>query len=237
VIEEQFAEPVGQAETARVILDLWSDPVNVSSLESGDNLVEVDTRHTGAVRFEASGQQEKTVRLSHIGPGFSFDFSFITDQTRTDVRINPNIPIDLQVDSGSGAVSMDLEGLLLTSLSVESGSGSIQVTLPESQGSYEANFDSGSGSLSVQIPQNAALSMMVESGSGSVNVDVPDDAALRIEVQNSGSGSVNLPSGLEQVEEGDGDEEGVWETADYDAAESQIELIFEDVGSGSVNVN
>ena len=61
--------------------------------------------------------------------------------------------------------------------------------------------------------------------------------AFRVEVKKVSSGDVKLPSGLVRVEEGDDDDEGIWETAGYADAPHQVLLIIEKLSSGSVDID
>ena len=75
--------------------------------------------------------------------------------------------------------------------------------------------------------------VQLDGGSGSCRLDTADRADVR--VREGGSGSVRVLSRLERTRRGD-DDEGTWETLDYDNANHKIELIVEDVGSGDVEV-
>jgi hypothetical protein len=83
---------------------------------------------------------------------------------------------------------------------------------------------------------NATLK--VDSGSGSVTFVLPDGVGLRLVVRDNGSGSVNPRADMDLVDDlnDDDDDVGIWETPGYDQADYQIEIIFDDAGSGSINL-
>jgi hypothetical protein len=254
---DRFTEPVGAATSARVDLDLWSSPAHVFALSGSENLIEVEATYTGAILFSASGQQEKTVRLSREFDSFvPFFWLEALGRERLEIGLNPAVPIELNMDGGSGPADLDLSQLQLLALNLDSGSGSIAVTLPESGVEFDADIHSGSGAVSIVAPAGARANLQIESGSGavaidisdgaqanlriesgsgSVTVDVPDDGGVRLEVRDSGSGSVRVPSAYSPIQSGDGDE-GVWESPAAAGSAPPVLIVVEDMGSGSIVV-
>jgi len=230
---ERFSEPVGQAQSAAVLLDLSAEPTTIRSLGDSDQLIDADIRHTGRIDFSVSGDRDKRVTLTRTGTGF--DWWVPGQELHWDIGLTGRIPLDLTIDGGSGSIEAGLEGLQLSGLNVDVGSGSFSAALPASADGYAVDFEGGSGSADISLPGDANISMRLDTGSGSVNLDIPPDAAVRVDVQDSGSGSLNLPSGLEQVRDGDNDE-GTWESAGYAQAAEKIDIVIVDLGSGSVSI-
>jgi hypothetical protein len=233
---EQFSEPVGEATSASVRLDFWSDPATISTVQGSANLIEVDSTHTGRIDFRAEGSAAKTVSLANFSQDPTDWFTFGQPDQRTDVRLSPQVPLELSVDIGSGSVELNLHDLNLSRLEIDGGSGSAEITLPAGGDPFEGNLRTGSGSVDILLPAGGQGTLEIDTGSGSVQVDIPEQYAVRIEVRDSGSGSLSLPSGLEQVEQF-GDEEGAWETAAYSGSDRRVLLIFEGVGSGSIRIH
>jgi len=73
-----------------------------------------------------------------------------------DLRLNPEIPIDLRVNMGAGDATLDLSGLNLTHLDVNLGVGQVEVILPEG-GSFEAKVSSAIGQTTIFIPGDLAV--------------------------------------------------------------------------------
>lgn len=234
---ERFTAPLDGATSATVTLDTASQTVAVSSLQDPELLMDATIGHFGEMDFLISGGADRQITLRRQ-PSSGFQFNFMPTQRQGwEIYLSPNVPLDLRVDSASGSIAMDLSQLSLTTLLLESGSGSANVTLPASREAYTADINSGSGSVTLVLPADTNLTARIDSGSGSINIRLPDDdVAMRVEVESGGSGSVNLPNSLVRTQ-GDSDEdEGVWETAGYASAQNKIEIILENVGSGSVNV-
>lgn len=255
---ERFTEPLGAATSASVRLNLSSGPTEITALSDSSDLIDAELNYTGEIDFEVSGDRDKTVTLVERDPVFSFFFDWFEDdeELRWDIGLSPQVPLDLDVDGGSGSAELDLRALQLTRLVLDVGSGSVDGRLPDTEARYDARVDGGSGScrldvasgadvgleidvgsgsIDVTIGSDVDLSVRVEGGSGSLAIDVPADAAVRLDVRDSGSGSVNVPAGLERTRSGD-DDEGTWETPAYASADHKIEIVVVDLGSGSVQV-
>jgi hypothetical protein len=236
LISEQFSAPLDDATSASVLLDLGSTTTRVHALNDTDQLISADIEHFGQMTFDVTGTDVKRVRLASQNISFNW-FDTIGSQPRMwDIALSPEIPLDLTVDSGSGAVDMDLSALQLNDVRIDSGSGSVELSLPEGQAPYQVEIESGSGSVGVEVPCGPGIRVELDGGSGSRRIDVDDNCPLRVEVRDGGSGSINLPGGLDRIS-GDSDEdEGVWESEGYDENEAHILIYVSDQGSGSLNV-
>jgi hypothetical protein len=233
---ERFTEPIDEAASAQVTLDLSEYPVTVNALSDSNNLIDAELTYTGRINFVASGESEKTVRLSHReGFGMPFFFDDVAGSGDWKIGLSPDVPIALTIDSSSGAAQLDLSQLQLTALTLDGSSGATDLILPTTGEHYNAEIQGGSGSFSVTIPEDAAVSLEIDSGSGSFDIDVPEDAAVRVEVQESGSGRVRVPSSFVEVRSGE-DDEGLWETSGFEEAKRQIIITVTDLGSGSITV-
>lgn len=236
VIEEHFSEPIGQAQSAKVLIDTGSDPVSIAALSGSKNLIDANITHVGEMEFTVSGTTDKNIVLRKRPATTTFQWGFnLTQPTRWDISLSPEVPLDLTLEGGSGSTNADLGKLQLDRLAVDVASGSFVVALPESNSAYEADFEGGSGSLRATLPGDSDLTVRVIGHSGSITLQLPANAEYRVEVQGSGSGSMNLPRGLNQVQQGDGDE-GIWETPGYAGASHRLLIRIVDIGSGSVTV-
>jgi hypothetical protein len=234
---ERFSAPLEGASSGLIELDLSSYATEVQALGSGDLLFDGELTHRGEVFFGVSGSTQKTVSLDYseqfTGPWDWFDG---VDGPWT-IGLSPDVPLDVSVDAGSGSTTLDLRGLELEGLSINGGSGSIRLNLAEGpEGTpYEARLEGGSGSIVVTLAEGTNASLLYDGGSGSLTVDVPAGVAAQVDVRESGSGSVRVPGAWEEVRSAD-DDEGTWQTADFEAATRQFTLIVENLGSGSVTV-
>lgn len=111
-----------------------------------------------------------------------------------DVRLTPSLPLALEVNSGAGAVTLDLTGLQLTGL----------------------DFNSSTGQTLIVFPAGQAAQARVTTGLGPATLNLPAGLAARIKVR-SGLSQVSLPPGLAHA----GD---TYTTPGFDPAKPFLEL-------------
>lgn len=239
-----FSEPKDDAASARVEVNVGVGELNVTPLVDSNNLFEADAKYIGEIEFKHEGGAEKFVSLSQrsdnadFGFGF-FGFLFNTEANRLmwDVRLSPDVPLELTINTGTGGTALALESLQLSGLKVNAGTGGITLALPRMDESYRVEISAGTGGGTVSIPEGAALRLHASSGTGGFTFDVPDNAAVRL-VGSTGTGSISVPASFMKVS---GDEEGVvgdrgtWETAGFESAARQIIIEFEG-GTGGLTV-
>jgi len=236
---EQFQTALEQTTSADVRLDFSVQPVEVRALPAGsDQLLDASIGHFGTMEYQVSGEASKTITLRQQD-NITFDeLSWIglDDTLRWDIALSPAVPIDLTIDSSTGSQNLDLSGLNLTSFTMDASTGSCRLSLPASTAGYEGSIEASTGSLNVTLPANTNLTLHLDGSTGSLNFDLPAGAALRVEIRDSGPGSVNLPAGMTKLS-GEDDKEGVWESAGYANAAARITLIFDDLSTGSMNID
>lgn len=237
--QETFREPLGQARSASVDLDLSVNPTRISSLQDTTDLIVADLSYLGDIVFDVSGESQKSVRLDQTtGLSFgSFRWDMLAGQGLAPWKIDltPEIPLALVVDVGTGSVEMDLAGLSLQSLVVGGGTGRMDILLPESGGRYIFDLDVSTGATTIRVPGGASLDINVDGGTGSLVIDVAEDAGVRLEVTDGGVGSLNLPPGFEKMRQGDDDDEGVWENEAYASTTAPVQIKL-DISTGSVTI-
>jgi hypothetical protein len=203
---------LGDVESATVEIDWSSIPGYLSALDDSPNLIEGDVAYRGDLIFDVHprGDQVDVVLDSFFAGTWTGPLFGPGEEYRWDVKLSPNVPIDLTLDGGSGSCDYDLAGLQISDLVVDVGSGSVDLVLPAGS-SFAARIDGGSGSMDVVLPEGVGARVALESGSGSFD-----------------------PGERLRLVAGERDDDGVWETDDYDGADFRIELMI-DQGSGSIH--
>jgi hypothetical protein len=142
---DRFTEPIGGADSARVQLDLSIGRSTLRALSDSNNLIDAQLTYIGEIEFTVEGTQEKSVRLRGRDQSFDLDpFSFFDDNDLAwDIGLTPDIPIDLDIDSGVGETTLDLEQLTLSALNIDSGVGELSVNLPAQADAYTAEVSGG----------------------------------------------------------------------------------------------
>jgi hypothetical protein len=235
VQNQVFREPLGNATSAGILLDLSSERAEVNALNDSTDLVYADLTYSGEVEFKVSGTQRKSISLRKSFSSLNWFTPLSLSDRNWKIGLSPRIALDLSIDGGSGKAVLNLQNVQLASLDVATGSGEVQATLPASQTAYTASFESGSGRVLIGLPLDTGLTLRLDGGSGGIEVTLPAAAAVRLEVLDSGSGSVKVPASLLEVEHGKNDE-GAWETVNFVSASRRLLIQVVGLGSGSVRL-
>jgi hypothetical protein len=196
--------PVESARSARIKIDHAAGKLNIQSgaasteLLNGTFGVEVDYQS----KLEADQLQVKLRNSSDFwnwNPGESLDW---------DIRLNGDIPLSLDIDSGASASILNLTDLKVVALDIDTGASSTDISLPANAGNTMVDIDSGASSLIIRIPAGVAARLKVKTGITSVNVDTNRFPRL------------------------DGD---FYQSADYATAANRADITI-DTGVGSVEI-
>ncbi len=207
--------PRAGVERAEVYIDWTSVPGYLNALpEDSPNLIEAEITYRGQLVFDVDMHRDTAdVRLGSRLAMPWFGPVGVADRGDRlwDVRLSPNVDLELTLDAGSGPCELDLTGLEISSLLVDAGSGPIDLVLP-TDSTFEAEIDAGSGPVKIVLPPDVGTRVELDSGSG------PFDADVRFRlVRGSRRG------------------DGVWETHDFATAKQTITMKI-DQGSGPVTI-
>jgi hypothetical protein len=258
IILVEFSEPLGDATSASFNIDLDRGKLTLYPLEDSDDLTRVDVSHAkdaDEFYFNVSGDTNKNVDidLDHMDIDFIFGGWIESQNVTVDVGINPAVPLDITIDTGSSSAVLNLRDFELESLEADTGSGSINLTAPT--GDFPIELGAGSGSLTIQLAPNSEVDLEASvgsgrisltlaegnsgyvelgSGSGSITVNVPDGAGVEVS-GSTGSGGVRLPADYIRTggqEVPGSSESGTWVSPGFEDAEYKLYIEFS-VGSGS----
>ena len=87
------------------------------------------------------------------------------------LRLNSEIPLSLDVETGASETRMDLSGLRVTELWLRTGASASELTLPSEAGATRAEIRSGMASVTVRVPLGVAARIRAKSGLAAVTVD------------------------------------------------------------------
>jgi hypothetical protein len=239
VITEQFSEELGQASSARIDLNFSVGPASIEALLDSNDLILAEITHLGEVEFSSSGTTRKTVLLDTRELSFNSGWFEVVNERelRWDIGISPDIPVELDIHGGVGEANLDLSQLNLTGLKLDVGVGQVRIYLPATVDGYEARISGSVGETYIEIAEGADIRLFIDGGVGEVTINLADDAAVRLDAS-IGVGRVNVPSGWRQISGGDNafvGEDGIWESAGFDAADRRIIIQF-DGGVGGLIV-
>jgi hypothetical protein len=231
--EEVVSVGGDDVETAVISLDLGALGADITGLEGGQNVLEGTLNVAGDLNFEQRVRNsEANITLGESNSGWWFG-SWVTNgiQPPWQIGLSRTIPLDLTVDAGSGQTDLALGSLLISDLVVDGGSGAVNLQLPG--GDYDARLDGGSGKWVVTLPQNGRHVIEIDTASGAMDLFLPPNMPARVEVD-SGSGRISLDDRFVRIS-GD-DQDGAWETPNYNPDGEDSILIILNGGSGAVTI-
>ncbi len=257
VTTQRYREPLGGASSAYVKLQLHEGTSTVEALSQGDDLIDAEiTYYADGVEFETQGAQERTVSLRPARSTFWRWMDFSGPNLPWNIRLNPSVPMRLDIRGGAGRADVDLQRINLSDLEFRGGAGSASAKLPATDKPYKASIRGGAGSLSLDIARGADLELEVkggagrltlnlaedvrlqgniEGGAGGITIQLPRDAEVSVEVKDPGAGGVRVPSRMQQVSMGKRAGTGRWETPGFKEAKRRITLTIEG-GAGRISL-
>ena len=167
-----IAQPLDGAQRANVELQVGVGTLRLSEMNEPDGLI------AGTVQV---GPDERVTRSFSVNDGtamyalrYESNRFFNWGQRSGDnnlwtLRLNPDVPLHLRIDSGVGMTDANLARLRLTALDIHTGVGQTIATLP-AQGDLPVTIEGGVGETILTIPQGMAARITVEQGLGNVQV-------------------------------------------------------------------
>ena len=259
-----FVEPLDSATKARVVLEPSVGDVRLKALSDSDHLFEADITYVGEIKFDVRPEGSgKALRLHHELPRDVLQPIKDTlgslshrDELKWIMGLTPDIPLDIQINTGITDSELDLSALQVVALGVTGGTGRIDLKLPTMGSQYPVHVNSGTGRLDIDIPDGASLDLHVNNGTGRTEIHVgtgvtvtghvtggvgkcalviPAEAAVRLR-GSTGLGKIRLPEHFVAVKV---DQfvatSGIWETPGYAEAEHKIDLRYEG-GVGALQI-
>jgi N-terminal domain of toast_rack, DUF2154 len=162
---------VEDARSARADLRMGAGELNLSG--GADTLMEADFTYNVAdwkpeVDYEVSGDTGELSVKQDIIAGVPVDEA----RNEWDIRLNDDVPTDLNVQMGAGESNLDLDSLTPTGLTLHMGTGKTTVDLT---GDYAQDFDTsiegGVGKATVLLPSEVGARVSVEGGLGKVKAE------------------------------------------------------------------
>jgi hypothetical protein len=174
ITSDTISQTMQGAKQANVTIDLGIGTFQLGSLSSSDQLVSGRVGHTGneTVRQDFNVSGDTAYYTLKTESNWAFPFTNIgRGDLVWDLSLNSQVPIDLNVNSGLGDSTLDLQGLNLTHLNLSGGAGNTTVTLP-AHGTFGARINGGLGNLNVNVPQGMEVRVTGSMGLG--NREMPD---------------------------------------------------------------
>ncbi len=223
-----LSEEIRGATSANITLNFGAGICTLKALNGSDNLLEADLTYFGDVEFEVSGDAERTIKLGQkdvkLGRVIKNNKR---DKVRWEVRLTPDIPLMLNINTPVGESAMDLSGLNIAELTYKGGVGEHTLTLAHSTAPYHANVNTGVGKTHIHIPQNTSVNLQIRGGVGETVVFVPEGTAVHLTASH-GLGDMRIPDDLERLSGRGGavGKTGVWQSSDYANAPQKVTIHY-----------
>ena len=169
---------LNKATSAHLRVHLGFGNLSIGPLSGDDKLLatgSLDYFEThGAPRQDVSESGDTaSVELAERPGGLNFGSNWFNGGRSPgwELELNDSVPLDLDVDSGTGNMTLDLERLQVRALKVDSGTGNATITLPANAGNPTVEVDGGTGNLELLVPASIEAHIEVDSGIGNTNVD------------------------------------------------------------------
>lgn len=113
-----------------------------------------------------------------------------------DLKLNEDVPMEMNVDLGAGRSNLALGALTLTRLDIRGGAGDVDLDLSSSQSLGRLDFDMGAGGVNIDLTGEWGkdLDARLTGGLGGITLRLPSNVGVKVDVE-TGVGSVDA-SGL-----------------------------------------
>jgi len=151
-------EPLGGAENAEVSMSMAVGELSVYPLDDSKSLIvgEINASDSAGVHTRSTMRGDTIVySVEHNNPViFPFENSW-----RWSLGLTPFVPMELETKMGVGSMGLDLDEIMLETLSVGQGVGEIEVTLPD--GNYRTEIDQAVGQIILKIPEDIPVRLEI----------------------------------------------------------------------------
>lgn len=161
-------EPQG-AQRAEIALRPAVARLHLSAHEDAEALVEGTVTTGASEELEQSFSVAGDLAVLRLASVRRFPFISFNENLSWELRLNPQIPLELSVEAGVGRAELELTDLNLVALTLSTGVGESRITLP-AEGRFEVRVRSGVGATTIRIPRGLAARIRVSAGLGSTHV-------------------------------------------------------------------
>jgi hypothetical protein len=175
---------LGDATSVRVEIDMGAGELEVAG--GAAELLEADFTYNVAElkpEVDYSGGT-LTVRTPDVETGIGSLLDITDYRYEWDLRLNDDVPMELQVNVGAGQTNLRLGSLSLTRLDVAGGAGEVLVDLSGSDSLTRLDIGGGAGALTLDLTgawQND-LEATIGGGVGKRILILPRDTGVRVKV-------------------------------------------------------
>jgi predicted membrane protein len=172
--DEETVE-AGDIDSARVNIEMGVGELDING--SADGLLDATFIYNVAkwqpeIDYTISGSEG---RLTVKQPGGDSGSVGIPDSDdikyEWDLKLNDDIPMDLDINLGVGESNLELGGLMLNSLDIQTGVGETTIDLTgDWPNSFDVDIEGGVGKTTVRLPDGVGVRVETQTGIGTIDV-------------------------------------------------------------------
>jgi hypothetical protein len=91
--------------------------------------------------------------------------------SQMDLRLNPQVPLSLDVQEGASEGTLDLSQLHVSTFELQTGASHTTIVMPQNAGATVANIKGGAATIDVQVPSGLAAQIQYDGGLSTLDVD------------------------------------------------------------------
>ena len=156
------------------IVDLTLIPkiseININDGTSKDTLLEADIQYGNReILKKTINENESLIILENTSIAYSYPFPGTSSNGHWDIKLNNDIPFNLQTDLVIGNQNLDLRNLNIKELRTETILGKNTIKFPAS-GSTSATIELTIGEIIIYVPEDTAVSIETDTGLTIINM-------------------------------------------------------------------
>lgn len=191
---ETKSVPLGEAKSAQVRIDIGAGELTVQGgakeLMEGEFATNI-RRWMPEVDYNVSGSRGilRINQRRHSGIPFGHT------KNKWDIRLNNDVPVELDVNMGAGENRLDLRGMDIKSLDIDMGVGELSLDLSDNRKhDLDVKIDGGVGEATIYLPSDVGVKVKVDGGIGSVNAShmTKSDGAYTNDAYGKGGVTLNI---------------------------------------------
>jgi hypothetical protein len=135
----------------------------------------VDGRFSGGLDYRADRAGDLLdvrMRIPDQGSRWANPWSWSSNGLDWLMGLNSNVILDLELETGAGALEANLGGLRVEKLHLKTGASSSELVLPANAGYTRVELEGGAASVALRVPAGVAARIVSRGGASSINVDL-----------------------------------------------------------------
>jgi hypothetical protein len=169
---QETSIPLDDAARAHVSIHHGAGRLIISSGAPGGRLV--DGRFGGGLDYRvdrAGDLLDVRMRIPDQGSRWANPWSWGNSGLDWVMALSSGVRLELDLETGAGALEADLGGLRVEKLHLKTGASSSELVLPANAGYTRVELEGGAASVSIRVPPGVAAHIVSRGGASSTTVD------------------------------------------------------------------